>query len=268
MVEVRRAYVYCRFGQLHVRVAQPAEGAGRVPVMCFHSSPNSGRLYETLLNQLGEDRLCLAPDTPGFGYSDPPPSLPSIDDYAGAMADLAEALELRQVDLIGYHTGSEISIALALRLPSRVRRLVLISAPIFTDQELSDHRAHYAKRPLSRDGTHVSEKWRGHLRWAGPGVSKEHVAAQFSDPMRRPDISWWGHNAAFDYPTAERLTTVTQPVMVLNPDDDLYEQTLRAEGTMGRGFIKELPEWGHGFMEIHTTEATKILKDFLDEDSP
>ena len=264
MSTVQRAYLSCRFGQLHVRVAQPAGGGGRVPLMCFHSSPNSGRLYDTFLATMGDDRLALAPDTPGFGYSDPPPDIPSIDDYAAAMSDIIDALQLYRVDLMGYHTGSETSIALALLLPRKVRRLILVSAPIFTAEELVAHRDHYGKWALTLDGSHVSEKWRGHLRWAGPGVSKELVAVQFSDPMRRPDISWWGHNAAFDYPVAERLQLVTQPILVLNPEDDLHEQSLRAGNIIQNGVIKELPDWGHGFLEIHTAEAAKIVRDFLD----
>ena len=34
---------------------------------------------------------------------------------------------------MGYHTGSETCTALALARPKQVRRLVLVSAPVFTD---------------------------------------------------------------------------------------------------------------------------------------
>ena len=237
MAAVRKTYVTCRFGQLHLRVAQPDDG--RSPsgpaVMCFHPSPNSGRLFNTFAAELGNDRVCLAPDTPGFGYSDPPENQPGIQDYARAMGDVIAALQLPVVDVLGYHTGSEISVALALQRPQIIRRLILISAPIFTDSELIEFRRHYGQWSLTEDGSHVAEKWRAHLYWAGPGVSKEIVAEQFSDPMRRPRISWWGHRAAFDYPMAEQLGQVTQPILVLNPQDDLHQHTLRADGVMQRG---------------------------------
>ena len=74
--------------------------------------------------------------------------------------------------------------------------------------------------------------------------------------------------AAFDYPVAERLQQVTQPILVLNPEDDLHEQSLRAGNIMQNGSIKELPGWGHGFLEIHTAEAAQIVRDFLDRGQP
>ena len=262
---VQRAYADGRFGQLHYRRAEP-EAPTRRPLLCFHSSPNSGRLYETFLPHIGEDRIAIAVDTPGFGYSDPPPIEPSIEDYAAAMADLIDALALPEVDLAGYHTGSEIAVALALLRPDQVRRAIMISAPIFTDAELDDFRNHYAAKPLSPEGDHLVATWKGHLYWAGPGWTMQHVAEQFADVVRRPDISWWGHNAAFDFRTAEALAKVKQPVLVLNPDDDLKEQSLRAVPILGKERVRRLKDWGHGFLDIHSEAAAAIFREFLDAD--
>lgn len=261
---VHRRYVDGRFGQIHLRIAQTKKNAEQVPLLCFHMSPNSSRIYQTFLGQIGVDRLAIAPDTPGFGESDPPSSQPTIADYAAAMTDVMDALELKKVDVMGYHTGSETCVELALQQPNRVRKLVLTSAPIFTDEELTAHRDHYGKPELSEDGSHVSEKWKAYLRWAGPGWTMEHVAVQFADALRRPDISWWGHNAAFDFPMKERLSEVSQPILVLNPNDDLVEQSRRAKGAMQNGRILELPDWGHGYLDIHTEKACEIIRGFLD----
>lgn len=268
-VPVKKRYVDGRFGQIHIRMAQPEPNAEAIPLLCFHMSPNSSRIYQTFLGAMGADRLTIAPDTPGFGESDPPSSQPSIEDYAAAMTDVMDAFELEQVDVMGYHTGSETCVALALLEPARVRKLVLTSAPIFSDEELQGFRDHYSKPELSEDGSHVAEKWRAYLHWAGPGWTKDHVAVQFADALRRPDISWWGHNAAFDFPMREKLAQVTQPVLVLNPNDDLVEQSRRADGLMQNGRIHELPDWGHGFLDIHTAEACALIRSFLDdEDRP
>jgi len=266
-VPVKKRYVDGRFGQIHIRIAQPDSNAAAPPLLCFHMSPNSSRIYQTFLGVMGADRLTIAPDTPGFGESDPPSSQPIIEDYASAMVDVMDALELSQVDVMGYHTGSETCVALARLEPARVRKLVLTSAPIFSADELQGFRDHYAKPELSKDGSHVAEKWRAYLHWAGPGWTKEHVAVQFADALRRPDISWWGHNAAFDFPMGEKLAQVTQPVLVLNPNDDLVEQTRRADGTMQNGRIQELPDWGHGFLDVHTAEACHLVRSFLDHET-
>ena len=102
MAAVTRGYVDGRFGQIHYRLAEP-DAADRPALLCFHSSPNSGRLYERFLPVMAADRRVVAPDTPGFGYSDPPQEPPGIEDYAAAMGDLMDALELDRVDLLGYH---------------------------------------------------------------------------------------------------------------------------------------------------------------------
>lgn len=269
-VSVKRRYVDGRFGQIHLRVAepqgkaaQPVVASSRPPLLCFHMSPNSSRIYQTFLGSMGTDRLVVAPDTPGFGESDAPPSQPAIEDYAAAMADVMDALGLDQVDVMGYHTGSETCVALALLQPTRVRKLVLTSAPIFSDEELQGFRDHYSKPELSEDGSHVAAKWRAYLHWAGPGWTPEHVAEQFADALRRPDISWWGHNAAFDFSMGDKLAEVTQPILVLNPNDDLVEQTRRAEGLMQNGRLHELPDWGHGYLDVHTAEACALIRSFL-----
>jgi pimeloyl-ACP methyl ester carboxylesterase len=263
-VPVRRAYVEGRFGQIHLRMARPDQESARTPLVCFHMSPNSGRIYETFLGHMGTDRLAVAPDTPGFGDSDPPSKQPSISDYAAAMTDVLDALGLTTVDVMGYHTGSETCVELALQQPDRVRKLILTSAPIFSDEELQDFRDHYAKPELSEDGSHAAKIWKGHLFWAGPGYTMDHVGVQFADALRRPDISWWGHNAAFDFPLGEKLKQVTQPVLVLNPNDDLVEHSRRAEGTMQNGRIHELPDWGHGYLDIYTEDAGALIRGYLD----
>ncbi len=267
-VPVRKTYVDGRFGQIHLRMATPESDWDHTPLLCFHMSPNSGRINETFIGHMGTDRLAVAPDTPGFGDSDPPPEKPSISDYAAAMTDVMDALDLTTVDVMGYHTGSETCVELALQQPDRVRKLVLPSAPIFIEEELQGFRDHYAKPEISEDGSHIAEKWKGHLFWAGPGYTMDHVGYQFADSLRRPDISWWGQNAAFDFPMAEKLKQVTQPVLVLNPNDDLVEQSRRADGIMQNGRIHELPDWGHGYLDLHTEEAGKIVRTFLDGATP
>ena len=262
-VKVRRGYEKGRFGQLHYRIAKPANIASQPPLLCLHQSPNSGRIYETFLGAMGTDRIAVAADTPGFGDSDPPPAVPGISDYAAAMGDLIDALGFDEVDLIGYHTGSLTSVELALQRPQQVRRVVMIAAPVFTEKELTELRAHFAAVELTRDGSHLAKAWVEHVYWAMPGWTLDHVATQFPDALRRPDISWWGHKAAFDYVLAEKLPKVRQPTLVLNPEDDLHEQTLRAKALLANGRVHELPGWGHGFLDIHTDEAATIIRDFL-----
>ena len=265
MAKTTKHYAEVRFGQIHYRRAEPSQPKNNPPLMMFHMSPNSGRIYETFLGKIGESRLCIAPDTPGFGDSSPPSHPPTINNYADAMGDLIDALKLRSVDVMGYHTGAEICVALALARPEQICKVILISAPIFTDAELHEFRAHYTRDQLTQDGSHLAKKWRGHLHWAGPGWTMAYVAEQFNDALRNPSIAWWGHNAAFNFDMAEALKRVKQQVLVFNPDDDLHTQTCRAAPLMKNGRIDHLQGWGHGFLDVHTTAACAKVCAFLDD---
>jgi pimeloyl-ACP methyl ester carboxylesterase len=136
-VNLRRAYFDCRFGQLHARTAFPNTGGfdERTPLVLLHSNSTSSRTFVPLLPVLGTDRSLYAVDTPGFGESDPTPREPSIADYAAAIGDLLEGLRLREVDLLGHHTGSAIAAEVAIARPKQVRRVVLVGLPVFDAAE-------------------------------------------------------------------------------------------------------------------------------------
>jgi pimeloyl-ACP methyl ester carboxylesterase len=67
---------------------------------------------------------------------------------------------------------------------------------------------------------------------------------------------------------ADNLARVKQPVLVLNPEDDLHAQTLRADGLMKNGRIHELPGWGHGFLDLFPTQAAALVRGHLNGGSP
>lgn len=134
-VRTRRAYFDCRFGQLHVRTAFPATGGfdEGVPLFCLHDSGATSRAFGRFLPEIADDRSVYAPDLPGCGESDPgPPSAAATNygDAAGAVADLATDLRLRQIDLLGFRFGAGVALELAAARPDLVRRLVLVAVPL------------------------------------------------------------------------------------------------------------------------------------------
>ena len=130
-VRTRRAYFDCRFGQLHVRTAFPVTGGfdESVTLFCLHSSHGSSRIFTRFLSALADSRSVYAPDLPGFGESDSSPAR-SVADAAAAMLELANALRLGQIDLLGIEYGAEAAVALAALRPELVRRLVLVGPSV------------------------------------------------------------------------------------------------------------------------------------------
>lgn len=265
MTHVIRSYVDGPPGQMHLRMARPDERSAP-PLLCIHMSPMTGRIFEPLLAEMGEDRIAVAFDTPGFGMSDPPPGPPAIEDYAGDLLGGLDALGIGEpIDLIGYHTGSMIAVALARIAPERVRRLLMVSAPIFPEAERLEFREHYRHREPEADGSHILRRWTGfvyhHLR---PGVGLSEVNDAFRDALLAGNIEWWGHHAAFNYDLAADLAKIAQPVLILNTGDDLDQQTRRAEGMAAHSQILEVPGWGHGFIAQHTADVARVARCYFD----
>jgi len=129
-VRTRRAYFDFQHGQLHVRTAFPTTGGfdEQVTLFCLHGDPGSSRDFATLLAEIADVRSVYAPDLPGCGESDPSPD-GTVSEAASAVADLANDLRLRQIDLLGVSTGAAVALELAALKPELVRRLVLVGIP-------------------------------------------------------------------------------------------------------------------------------------------
>ncbi len=129
-VRTRRAYFDCRFGQLHVRTAFPTTGGfdEQVTLFCLHADQSSSRAFARFLPEIADVRSVYAPDLPGQGESDPSPAS-GVPESAGAVSDLADDLRLRQIDLLGFHTGALVALHLAAARAELVRRLVLVGVP-------------------------------------------------------------------------------------------------------------------------------------------
>jgi pimeloyl-ACP methyl ester carboxylesterase len=100
------------------------------------------------------------------------------------MEDGIAALEVkRPIDLIGYHTGAAIAVALATRGRLAIRRIMLVAVPVFSEAE----RASFgALSPIAFDeaGDWAREEWRRSWRWRSPGQSRSSVLRGFAEKMR------------------------------------------------------------------------------------
>jgi pimeloyl-ACP methyl ester carboxylesterase len=123
---LRRMYIDCRYGQLHLVTAYPPSGGfdERTPLLLLHDGGGSGADWRRTALELGAERSVFAPDLPGAGASDGP-SRPSIANQAAALADLADQLRLREVDVLGAGRGAMVAFEFAGLRPAVARRLVV-----------------------------------------------------------------------------------------------------------------------------------------------
>ncbi len=84
---IRNGYVDNRYGQLHYTMASPATTVRHTPVAMIHQTVNASIESRSLFQELAQDRVVLAIDTPGYGNSDGPQTPVRIEDYAAAIAE-------------------------------------------------------------------------------------------------------------------------------------------------------------------------------------
>ena len=260
---VSRAYAKSRFGQLHYRIGGPQ--GSRSPLLLLHPSPLSGYVFENLMAEMARDRLVIAPDTPGFGMSDPPSSPPEIADYAAIMLDFIAELGLGIVDVMGYHTGSLTALEMSRQSPDVVRKIAMISATMFTPKETEAFREEYKPSTIDELPPEMAKNWPWFKNefWRME-KSQNRQFNLFLDGQRNPDWAPWGHRAAFNYDIATALKTSNHQILILNPEDDLWTYTPRAAPLLKNGKVLDLPGWTHGFLDAETAKVGKILRDFLD----
>jgi 2-hydroxymuconate-semialdehyde hydrolase len=106
-------------------------GSG-APVLMIHGSGPGVSAYANwrlVMPELAKTRRVIAPDMVGFGFTERPKGIEySMDLWVAQAVALLDALKLPTVDLVGNSFGGALSLALAIRHPQRVRRLVLMGS--------------------------------------------------------------------------------------------------------------------------------------------
>ncbi len=102
------------------------------PVLLIHGSGpgvSAWANWRLTIPALAAGRRVIAPDMVGFGFSERPVGVRyDMDTWVAQAVGLLDALKIEQADLVGNSFGGGLALALAIRHPTRVRRLVLMGA--------------------------------------------------------------------------------------------------------------------------------------------
>ena len=115
-------------GGLNVSVAQ--QGDSEVAVVLLPGPTDSWVSYRAVLDRLPSSRRAIAMSPRGHGDSDKPASGYGVEDFAGDVCDLLDALDVPKAVLVG-HSGSCLVVRrVALDASARVAGLVLEASPV------------------------------------------------------------------------------------------------------------------------------------------
>lgn len=137
MIRITRHYVDVPLasGQ-HRRVHYRMAGSGP-PLLMVHQSPRNSGEYAELMQAWAAHFTCIAPDTPGFGQSDPLAGEPDIDDFADGLIATMDALGLPPCPAYGFHSGGIILVTALKRHLRRFTGLAVGGYAIWTPEEMA-----------------------------------------------------------------------------------------------------------------------------------
>lgn len=102
------------------------------PLLLIHGSgPGvSGYVnWRTVMNELARDRRVIIPDMVGFGFTERPAGQRyEVDAWIEQVIGLLDALGIDQADIVGNSFGGALALKLAIRYPTRLRRIVLMGS--------------------------------------------------------------------------------------------------------------------------------------------
>jgi haloalkane dehalogenase len=185
-MNVTRHYLTINGRRVHYRRA--GEGP---PLLMVHQSPRSSAEYEALMREWGAHFTCIAPDTPGFGQSDPlEKASPDIDDYADAVVEFARALGLEKTAAYGFHSGGIILVTALKRYPDFFHGLAVGGYAIWTAAETAVFGDSYLPPFVpSAYGEHLTWLWNRILEqsWFFPWFdvrAESRLSVAHDDPAR------------------------------------------------------------------------------------
>ncbi|WP_439532786.1 alpha/beta fold hydrolase [Polymorphobacter sp.] len=243
-----RGYVDGLWGQVHYRAA--GEGA---PLLMVHQSPWSSMQYHAVLPRLAALGMAVrAPDSPGYGMSDPAPEGVTIADHADNLVAVIAAMGLGSVTVVGHHTGALIAASLAARYPALVSRVVLDNCPFYTPDERETRlRGHGGTLEIRPDGSHLTERW---------ALMRRVADKEMTDASIQLAVMAWceagrdtGHRAAFSHDAGPDIAAIAAPVLLIASRTDpicghadriaaVRPEFARAELPGGTGSVLENPE--------------------------
>ncbi len=240
------------------------------PLLLLHGMTSSGDVYRELMHELAAECWLIAPDIPGFGYSDS--TTPFIFSHLVEwLAAFREELNLPPVLLVGHSFGGSLATSYALSYPEDVTRLLLLAPAVLASKMYP----HYLKRAgitlgLVDLSTAVSQS---------RAMVRQQVKLSFYDADRQDDTVWERRLRDYDLARAssdvmkavafqdmrEDLIKIRQPVCVVWGENDPVLPVSHAEELAGlfpeaRAYI--LSECGHILILEQQVQVQAITRAF------
>src|SRR6516225_4923120 len=104
-----------------------AGNPGSPAILLLHGFPTSSHMFRNLIPKLADNYHVVAPDLPGFGFSDSPPRDKfkyTFENLARVMGAFSEKLGLKRFAIYVFDYGAPVGLRLALMHPERISAII------------------------------------------------------------------------------------------------------------------------------------------------
>jgi pimeloyl-ACP methyl ester carboxylesterase len=262
--------------QIYVRVG----GAGPA-VALLHGYGETGDMWAPLAAELVRDHFVIVPDLRGLGLSSRPAGGYDKKTQAEDVAGVLDSLKVDKVDLVTHDIGNMVGYAFAAQHPERVRKFVVIDAPLPGIGPWDDIVRGHALWHFSFYGPDAERLVKGRER-----IYLDRFWNEFSADPKKFDEASRKHYAklyaaagamhagfeqfkAFDQDAADNKTFVakgmlTMPVLAVGGEKSfgpMMGTVMRAAATNVQTAV--VPNSGHWVMEENPAATIKLIVDFL-----
>ena len=253
-------------------------GSGH-PVLLIHGSGpgvSAWANWRLVMPELAQQARVIAPDMVGFGFTDRPEGQQySMDEWVKQAVGVLDALGIAKTDLVGNSFGGALALALTIRHPERVRRLVLmgsVGVPFPITKGLDDVWGYTPSFENMRrimdvfayDRNLVNDEL-ARLRYEAsirPGF-QESFSAMFPAPRQR----WVDAMCSAE---ADIRALQHQVLIVHGRDDQVIplSTSLTLSQWIPRSQLHVFGQCGHWTQIEHSARFARLVRDFLAEASP
>jgi pimeloyl-ACP methyl ester carboxylesterase len=261
---------------IHVRYG----GAGPAIVL-LHGYGETGDMWAPLAADLARDHSVIVPDLRGLGLSSKPVGGFDKKTQAEDVEAVMQALDVAQADVVAHDIGNMVAFQFAARHPDRVRRLVLIDAPVPGVGPWEE----VLKNPLlwhfrfggpdmerlvaGRERIYLDRFWNEFS--ASPDRFSEAARRHYAALYARPGAmhSGFAQFAAFDQDAVDNReflarSRLKMPILAVGGEKSfgpMMATVMRAAADdVTEGIV---PDSGHWIMEENPRATIRLVRDFL-----
>lgn len=255
-------------------------GRGTQPMLLAHGFGCDQNMWRLITPAFEDAYRIVLFDYVGSGQSDlgayDASRYSTLDGYATDILDICEALDLRDVILVGHSVSSVIGILAANREPARFAHLILVGPSPRYINDPPDYVGGFERQDIDGLLEMMDRNYVGWANFLGPAIMKNpdrpELAGELTDSFCSTDpvIARRFAEATFFADNREDLTRVRVPSLILQCSDDMIAPMEVGEYTHRQvpgSTLHVMAATGHCPHMSHPAETIRAMQDYLERQS-